>query len=204
VGAWAVTLVILATGRVGRRRVVYAVAGGLLFGVTAFLSYGLVLLALIPSAVAVSRRAWVPLVVTAAGAGAVFVSFAWAGFWWFDGLAATHRQYYAGVAGHRPYLQFLLVDVACLAIALGPALAVALGRLRDRRLWVLVGSALVAVGVAALSGMSKGEVERIWLPFSIWVLPAGAAFASGPRRSGWLASQVVFTIALQTLVRSPW
>jgi hypothetical protein len=204
VSAWAVTLMILATGPSGGRRTVYAVAGGLLFGVTAFLSYGLVLLAIIPAAVAIHRRCWLPLAIAALGAATVFAGFAMAGFWWFDGLAATHTQYYAGVASRRPYLPFLLVDLACFVIALGPALAVALGRLRDRRIWLLVGSALAAVGLAALSGMSKGEVERIWLPFSIWVLPAGAVLALGPRRAGWLASQVAFTVVLQTLVRSPW
>ena len=105
----------------------------------------------------------------------MFAGFAVAGFWWFAGLAATRARYQAGVASRRPYGVFLLVDVACLAIATGPAIAIALGRLRDRRLWWLVGSALTAVGLAGLSGMAKGEVERIWLPFSIWLLPAGAA-----------------------------
>ena len=204
VSAWAVTLVILATGRAGRLRAGYALAGGLLLAVTAFLSYGLVLLAIIPVAVAIHRRCWPSLLIAALGGLVVFAAFAAAGFWWFDGLAATHTRYYAGVASRRPYLQFLLVDLACFLIALGPAIAVALGRLRDRRVWLLVGSAMAAVALAALSGMSKGEVERIWLPFSIWVLPAGAVLAFGPRRAGWLASQVAFTIVLQTLVRSPW
>jgi hypothetical protein len=98
----------------------------------------------------------------------------------------------------------LLVDAACFAIALGPAIAVALARLRDRRAWLLVGAALLAVAAAAFSGMSKGEVERIWLPFAAWVLPAGIALGLDARRSQWLALQVVFTIGLQTLVRSPW
>ncbi len=75
------------------------------------------------------------------------------------------------------------MNLACLAIAIGPAYAVALGRLRDRCLWLLVGGTLAAMGLAALSGMSKGEVERIWLPFAMWVLPAGAVLAAGPRRS---------------------
>jgi len=204
VSAWAVTLVILATGRTGRRRDVDALAGGLLFGVTAFLSYGLVLLAVIPAVVAVRRRQLRPLVVAALGAAAVFGLFALAGFWWFDGLAATRVRYFAGVASRRPYFAFLLANAACFAIALGPALAVALGRLRDRRVWLVVGAALLAVGIAGVSGMSKGEVERIWLPFAMWVLPAAVVLGLGARRSQWLALQVVFTIGLQTLVRSPW
>ncbi len=204
VGAWAVALVVLATGRPDRRGDTYALAGGLLFGITAFLSYGLVLLALIPIVVAVARRHGRPLVVAAAGASMVFALFAAAGFWWLDGLAATRTRYYAGVASRRPYLEFLLLNLACFAIVLGPALAVALARLRDRRVWLLVGAALSAVAIAGISGMSKGEVERIWLPFAIWVLPAAAAVGLGRRPSRWLTVQVVFTIGLQALVRSPW
>ena len=204
VGAWAVALVVLATGRHDRRGTVSALLGGLLFGVTAFLSYGLVLLALIPMVVAWHRRRLSPLVGAGIGSLVVFASFALAGFWWFDGLAATRMQYLAGVAARRPTLAFLLVNVACFAIALGPALAVALARLRDRRMWLLVGGALLAVGVAGFSGMSKGEVERIWLPFAMWVLPAAAVFGIRRHGSRWLALQVVFTIGLQTLVRSPW
>ncbi len=204
VSAWAVALVVLATGRQDRRAVGYALGGGVLFGVTAFLSYGLVLLAIIPTAVAWQRRRIRRLVFAGVGASTVFAAFALGGFWWFDGLAATRRQYFAGVASRRPYLEFLLVDAACFAIALGPAIAVALARLRDRRAWLVVGAALLAVAAAAFSGMSKGEAERIWLPFAVWVLPGGMALGLGARRPQWLALQVVFTIGLQTLVRSPW
>ena len=70
----------------------------------------------------------------------------------------------------------------------------------DRVTW----GGIPIVAVAGLSGMSKGEVERIWLPFAMWVLPAAAVLGLGARRSQWLALQVVFTIGLQTLVRSPW
>ncbi len=204
VGAGAVALVVLATGRDGRRADVLAVVGGLLFGVLAFLSYGLVLLAVLPIGVAIARRRVRPLVVATLAVGLVVAAFALAGFWWFEGLAATRARYDAGVASRRPYAAFLLADLACLAIALGPAIAVALARLRDRRPWWLVGGAIVAVGIAALSGMSKGEVERIWLPFSVWVLPAGYVLSARSRPSPWLALQVAFTIGLQTLVRSPW
>jgi hypothetical protein len=51
-------------------------------------------------------------------------------------------------------------------------------------------------------------VERIWLPFAVWLLPAGAALSAGRHgtraASGWLAAQVMFTLFVQTLVRSPW
>ncbi len=217
VSVWAVALVVLATARRDRRGDLLALAGGVLFGVTAFLSYGLVLLAIVPATVAWRRRRVRPLAFAALGASPVFLAFAVAGFWWFDGLAATRARYFAGVAAHRPYVEFLIADLACFAIVLGPAIAVALGRLRDRRLWSVVGAALVVVALADLTGMSKGEVERIWLPFAMWVLPAAAVLALEPGIQGrerdagslhvasrWLAMQVTFAIGLQTLVRSPW
>jgi hypothetical protein len=204
VGAWAVTLVILASSCDDRRGDVLALGGGLLFGVLAFLSYGLVLLACIPLVVAWSRRRVRPIVLAAIGASVVLAAFALAGFWWFAGLAATRARYHAGVASRRPYDVFLLVNAACLAIATGPAIAVALARTRDRRLWAILGGALVAIVIATVSGMSKGEVERIWLPFSIWLLPAGAVFAMRRRWSAWLGLQLAFAIGVQTLVRSPW
>ena len=205
VSAWAVALLVLATGRRDRRGVVYAAAGGLLFGVTAFLSYGLVLLAIIPMVVATWRRRVAPLVIAVAGALVVLAAFASAGFWWFDGLAATRARYFAGVASRRPYLEFLLIDLACFAIALGPGRG---GRARSAARSAGVGPGGRGTSPRsrsrACSGMSKGEVERIWLPFAMWVLPACAALGVGAHRSRWLALQVVFTIGLQTLVRSPW
>jgi hypothetical protein len=204
VGAWAVAVVVLSTGRTGARSARSALVGGLLFGTVAFLSYGLVLLAVIPLVVAARRRRWRPIVLAALGAALVAATFAAAGFWWLDGLVATHARYYAGVASRRPYWPFFLADAACLAIVLGPALAVALVRLRDRRSWWIVGGALGAVVLAAVSGMSKGEVERIWLPFALWILPAGAVLAANGRGRGWLAVQLGFTVFVQTLVHSPW
>ena len=209
IGAWAVTLVVLATGQFERRSDGLALAGGFLFGVTAFLSYGLVLLALIPTAVAWRRRRLRPLVVAAAGAAPVALAFLAGGFWWFDGLHATRERYFAGVGGRRPYGAFLVADLAVLALAVGPAIAVGLARLRDRAGWLLVGGALAAIAVADVSGMSKGEVERIWLPFMPWVLLAGAALYRverdrADRTRVWLSLQAAVAITIQTLVRSPW
>ena len=206
VSAWAVALVVLATGRRGRRSDAYALSGGLLFGATAFLSYGLVLLAVIPAAVAWQRRRLRPLALATIGATPVFLGFLAAGFWWVAGLLATRERYFAGVGGRRPYFDFLVANAACLAIAVGPAVAVALVRVRDRRLWLLVGGALVVVGAAMISGMSKGEVERTWLPFAIWLLPAGAVLAAGRERAatGWLGLQAMAAIVVATVVKATW
>jgi methylthioxylose transferase len=206
VSAWAVALVVLATGRRGRRSDAYAFAGGLLFGATAFLSYGLVLLAAVPAIVAFRRRRFRPLVLAAVAAAPVFLVFLAGGFWWAAGLLATGERYFAGVGSRRPYLDFLVANAASLAIALGPAVAVALVRLRDRRLWLLVGGALAVVGAAMISGMSKGEVERIWLPFGIWLLPAGAALAARRHRAaaGWLGVQATTAIVVASVVKTSW
>jgi hypothetical protein len=208
VSAWAVALTVLATGARGRRGDGLALAGGALFGLTLFLSYGLALLAFIPLVVAVARRRWRPLVVAAGGTLAVVAAFGFTGFWWLDGLAATGARYWAGVGGRRPYSYFVVGNLGAFALALGPAAAVAVARLRDRATWLLVGSGLAAVAVADLSGMSKAEVERIWLPFVPWVLLATAAlvttrFAARSVRT-WLAAQAAVAIVIQATVRSPW
>ncbi len=56
VSAWAACLLVLALHRRGRRSQLMALGGGVLFGTCLFLSYGLVLIALIPVTVAASMR----------------------------------------------------------------------------------------------------------------------------------------------------
>ena len=129
---------------------------------------------------AVTRRVR-PLVLAAAGVAAVLLAFAAAGFWWPSGLEATRALYSDGVAARRPYLDFLVISPAAFALAIGPAAIAGLATLRDRRAWVLPAGALAALAVAELSGLSRGETERIWLPFVPWLLLAAAAL---PRRAG--------------------
>jgi hypothetical protein len=206
VSAWAVALVVVATGCRRPRSDLLALLGGLLFGVTTFLSYGLVLLALVPVVVAWRRRRFRPLVLASAGVLLVVLGFLAAGFSWVAGLLATRARYFAGVASRRPYAEFLVSNAAAFALVLGPAIFVGLTRLRDRRLWLVVGGGLLAVGLAMMSGMSKGEVERIWLPFAVWLLPAGAALALGRRHAtgAWLGLQAGTAIIIASVVRTPW
>jgi hypothetical protein len=212
VGAVAVTLLVLASNRAGRDRAHLAIAGGVAFGACLLLSYGLVLLAVVPMVVIVARRAWSVLVVAAAAGLAVLLAVAAMGFWWLDGLRATQERYHAGIASRRPYELFLVVNLSILAIALGPAIAVAIGRLRDRRCWLLVGAALAAILLANVSGLSKSEVERIWLPFMPFVaLSAGALAArrGGSLRTldtatGWIALQACAAVVVESVVRTAW
>jgi hypothetical protein len=211
VGVALVALACRATGTPARGGDVLAGTGGLLLGAAVFCSYGAVLLAPVVAAVVVAAgspgRRLRLLLVAAAGAGAVAVAFAAFGFWWFDGLSATRTAYAAGVASRRPYGYFLVANLAAFAVTLGPAAGVALARLRGRGAWLVAGSALVAVALADLSGLSKGEVERIWLPFVPWVLVATCVLAGGRRLQAarsWLGLQVAVALGVQLSVRTPW
>jgi hypothetical protein len=205
--AWAVALAALAGSARGRRADLLAAGAGVLAAVTLLQSYGLVLMALPAGAVVAAiagRDRWrVPTVATAA-AGTVLAAVGAAGFWWPAGLLATMHEYRT-LDLERPYGYFLLANAAALALAVGPATAVAVARLRDRRVGLLVGGGLAAVVVAELSGLSEGEVERIWLPFTVWVLPAGAVLWSSRRAvHGWLGAQVAAALAVTVTVETLW
>ncbi|MGC4766075.1 hypothetical protein ACLQ20_24805 [Micromonospora sp. DT46] len=60
-------------------------------------------------------------------------------------------------------------------------------------------AAAVVVLAADLSGLSKAEVERIWLPFVGWLLIAAAHLPPATRR-WWLAGQAATALAVSHLV----
>jgi methylthioxylose transferase len=203
--AWGITCVMLATGRKGRRADMLAFVGGLVFGCALYGSYGVFVLAVIPVVVAYSRRTLRPLIVAGAGiavVGAIFVAF---GFWWVSGLLATRALVAQGADKNRPATYFVFADLAIFALVLGPAIAVALARLRDRSAWLLVGGALGAVAIADASQLSRAEVERIWLPMAFWVTLSACAFGKAAMaKRPWLALNVVVALALVFTIRSIW
>ncbi|MBQ0928728.1 hypothetical protein [Saccharopolyspora endophytica] len=67
----------------------------------------------------------------------------------------------------------------------------------------LVLAAGVAVLVADLSGLSKAEVERIWLPFGVWFAVGGALLPAGSRR-WWLGAQAVIALAVNHVIATSW
>ncbi|SMC89611.1 hypothetical protein [Lentzea albidocapillata] len=162
--------------------------GGIVLGWCLFLSYGLVLLAPL-AIVAVGRRiGW-----AVAGALAVVAAFAISGFWWLDGYELVKLRYYQGIGDTRPYWYWAWANLAALALVIGPAGIK--GLRRDK--WVI--AAGIAILAADLSGLSKAETERIWLPFAVWLL-AGTARLD----KRWLTAQAVTALAVNHLVLTNW
>ncbi|WP_425535573.1 hypothetical protein [Streptomyces aureus] len=215
VAAWALALLALA---VTRGSLAAAGASGLLFGLTCYLSYGLTLVALIAAAVlwlggqGVRKRPMLPAV-TALGAAVVPVLFTLAGFDWWEAYRLLVTRYRQGAGGIRPYTYWVWANLACTVLITGLATAAGLRRtgtvlLRrdpaDRetgRLALLVAAAALALLLADLSGMSKAETERIWLPFALWLLPS-CALLTRPR--AWLLLQATLALLLNHLLRTGW
>jgi hypothetical protein len=199
--AWAITLFALGSRR---DHVALALAGGAVGALTLYFTYGLVPILVALGAVVVWRlrnaRAVVAALVGAAGVAAVWTV---AGFSWLDGLSAAHHFYGLRAGNDRPYGYFLAADVVVFAVMLGPAVIAGLVRLRDGAVLAIVGTALAAVAVADLSGLSKAEVERIWLPFLPWVTLATVALRGAHVRR-WLAAQAALAIVLQLTIGWPW
>lgn len=203
--AWGIALLAIAVGTSGRRADVAAFAGGLLLGGVVYLSYGLVLGGLLAGAV-VARgggRRWRTVGFAAAGALLVVVAFTAAGFSWLDGYSKVRVIYVASIAAARPYPYFVWANLAAVVCAIGPAGVAGLRRVATRPVgpYLIVAAAVAAMLVADLSGMSKAEVERIWLPFSVWTCLACAELPH-PRR--WLAAQAVLALLVNHLLLTFW
>lgn len=187
------------------------VAGGVLLGFGMFLSYGLVLVAPVALVAVALRRGWWGIALGVAGALLVVAVFAAAGFWWLDGYQLVIQRYYQDLGRTRPYDYWVWANLAALVLAVGPMVGPGLRRsfldpVRQRRLRPVAGlvlAAAVAIAVADKSGLSKAEVERIWLPFGVWLTPAAALLPAASRR-WWLAGQAVTALAVGHLVLTKW
>lgn len=120
-------------------------------------------------------------------------------------MRATHAQQAAGA--HRPYAYFRAGD---LALIVGPVAAQALPCLLRQasprsptgRLGILIGAALIGILALDVSGVTRGEVERIWLPYAAWTTAGVAVYRVPARRT--LIAQALTALPIQALVRSPW
>jgi len=187
----------------------WSVLAGALLGYCMLLSYGLPLIGLLAVAVLLAARSWSPLPVAAVTAGLVVLGFAAGGFALWEAFPVLRERYWDGVASRRPASYWLWANLGALALSAGPLLGAALAQLVARRrhagrtLVLLVGAAAAALLLADLSLMSKGETERIWLPFVPWLLIATAMLTDRWAQAG-LALQVVVAVVLQHLLYTSW
>ncbi|MDJ1131825.1 hypothetical protein [Streptomyces iconiensis] len=220
VAAWSLALLALAATGATRVPRAAALCAGLLGGLTCYLSYGLTLCALIAATVLLLARNARPLPYALGGVAAVALAFSLAGFNWWEGFNLLHERYYQGAAAIRPYGYWVWANPACTVAVVGLASAAGLRRAlsggphalvrlrrghdtaRDR-LVLLALAALVTVAVADLSGMSKAETERIWLPFALWLLPCAALLPVRGIR-WWLAAQATVALLVNHLLLTGW
>lgn len=208
VTAWGVAaLAVAATSDRRTRLVGWSVVAGTLLGLSVFLSYGMPLMGLLCLAVLAAARSWRPLPIAVVAATAVAVVFAVAGFAWWEAYPVLRERYYDGVASDRPYGYWVWANLGALAVSTGPLLGAGLAwwaaRVRERVPLLLVGAGVLMVLAADLSGMSKAEVERIWLPFIPWLTVSLALLPPRWHRPG-LALQVGSALLVQHLLYTVW
>ena len=222
VAAWGIALLAVAVHRPVRFPALTAAGAGLLLGWGVFCNYGLMLMGLPALAVLASAqpppgnrlahwrailRALGPAALTAI---AVAVAFAIAGFYWFDGYTLVQQRYWQGIAKFRPFQYWSWANLASVVCAIGLGGVAGISRLFDwaairRRsgFHLLLLAVLAAIVCADLSMLSKAEVERIWLPFTIWLTAAAALLPLRSHRI-WLALNAVGALALNTIILTHW
>jgi hypothetical protein len=216
VSAWGLcALAFAATSRGWRRVAPWSALAGLLLGYTVFLSYGLVLVALIALAVLFVAKSWRPIPIALGVVLAIVLGFATTGFEWWRAYPVLTQRYFAGVASIRPYSYWIWGDLAALVISAGPvvgsSIAASLSRVRSLRteapdlrpIILLTLASLAAIVLADVSGMSKAEVERIWLPFIPWLL-VGTALLPARWVRIILALQVAVALTVEHLLHIVW
>ena len=209
--AWGLAaLAASASASTRRGLVTWGLVAGLLLGWCVMSSYGLPLLGILALAVLVLARSWWPLPVAAASATALVLAFAAGGFAWWEAYPVLVDRYWDGIAATRPASYWTWANLAALLVSAGPLLgagvAVAARRRDDgeeRTVAVLALAGLACVLAADLSQMSKGEVERIWLPFLTWMTLSLALLPPGWRRWG-LGLQVATALLVQHLLYTGW
>ena len=214
VAAWGLALLAVAVHRPIRFPALVAAGAGLLLGWGVFLNYGLILVGLPALAVLVSASDWRPVLralgPAALASVAVAATFAIAGFYWFDGYTLVQQRYWQGIAKDRPFQYWSWANLACVVCAIGLGSVAGISRVFDRVAirrrsgFHLVLLAMLTVIVCAdLSMLSKAEVERIWLPFTIWLTAAPALLPVRSHRL-WLAVNVAGALLVNTVMVTNW
>jgi hypothetical protein len=214
VAAWGIALLSLAIRGTVRLPILAGACAGLLLGWGIFLNYGLGLIALPAAAVLIAAkdvrsalRGFLPAVVAASCVVGVF---AVAGFWWFDGYTLVQQRYWQGIAKDRPFQYWAWANFASVVCAIGLGSVAGVFRAFDVEMikersgfYLVILAALLAIVCADLSMLSKAEVERIWLPYTVWLTAAGALLPPRSHRL-WLGLNVIGALVLNHVILTNW
>jgi hypothetical protein len=120
-----------------------------------------------------------------------------------EAFRATGYAYDHGVSRHRPWSYWVVGDLVAFLVALGPLVALAFARELSARSRIALVT-LVVIGIAALGGFSKAEVERIWL----FAVPFVAISAAPSLRRGdprlLLGALALQTALVEIAVGTTW
>jgi hypothetical protein len=139
--------------------------------------------------------------------------FALGGFTWPNGLSAAQADFSLRVGPERSWALWAALDLLLLLIACGPAALRALRRVRTTPGWPFLVGAGLAVLFAVASGLSRGEVERSWLPFFPFLLvpavaparrPAAGEPDAGPTPYVLVAVGAAGAILVEAVLRTTW
>jgi methylthioxylose transferase len=182
--------------------------GALALAVAAFASWALLAVGAWAAVLAWRRDGWRPALALAAGCAAVVIAFnlvlaAATGYDPIGTLRATEAYYRGGVSAVRPWWFWVLGSPVAFALMLGLPTAWAWLTAIERRVDAALAIGAV-VAVAALLGFTKGEVERIWLPFVPLACVAAAAALPDALLRPALAALVAQALALELLFDTIW
>ncbi|MGZ4619544.1 MAG: hypothetical protein ACXV5Q_14235 [Frankiaceae bacterium] len=202
----------LAVGVMGSepsRRPIWAAVAGLLLGVAALFDYSVAWLGLSVLAVYFVRRRPLLNVVSAAGSLAPLLLMQIWGFVWPAGLSSARHRFFHGIGADRAWLLWIFLDVLLLLLACGPTVVLAFQRFRMTPGWPFLVGSVSAVAFGLAFGLSRGEVERTWLPYFPWLLVPAVApeirgQPAGPVPLTLVAIGALTGIVVEALLRSPW
>lgn len=202
----------LAVGVVGSepgRKPVWAAGAGLLLGVAALFDYSVAWLGLSVLAVYFVRRRPLLNVISAVASLAPLLLMQIWGFVWPSGLSSARQRSFHGVGGDRSWLLWIFLDILLLLIACGPAVVLAFQRFRMTPGWPFLIGSVSAVAFGLAFGLSRGEVEGVWLPYFPWLLVPAVApeirgQPAGPVPLILVAIGALTGVVVEAILRSPW
>ena len=214
----ALTAAAIACGTVGsepNRTPVWAAAAGFLLGVASLISYVAWLLAAGVVITYFVRRRPLPNLITGVAFLVPLFAAQLVGFVWSTGFAAARTQV-SGASPRQSLVAWLLVDVLAVLAVTGPAVVASARKIRRTPGWPFLLGAGIGLAFAVATGLSRGDAERVLLPFLPWLLVAAVAPERRPTSTEPLeltaavfpalltAVGVALALLWRVAIESPW